>query len=241
MGGSFSSSHDNLDFAKEWARKDSLGLSELNHSDHFEMRGEQKFLNAYSPKDLMSLFDRFLWPGLEEEFKDRQDFRFSCDTTDPFAHCLTISHARLARLTQGGQFLLKMFVRRMEAFDWKAMRVLQPTNRCVAFDNWLLSLPTEEDRDLHNLGAVELPHSLNFTEIEYVYLQNPLKKDFDRPRLPNQKYPGLGVGVEFISLIQSAATSKQRDSVFNYPECFHNALICKKRNQTIYESKILNC
>ena len=125
-----------------------------------------------------------------------------------------------------------MYARRISSFDWKTIRVRQPTNRCAAFDIWCSLLP-EEIR--HATETLDLPHDLKATEIEYTYLQNP-RREFrpERPKLPNQHYPGLGIGSEFITMLAQCAESHQRDIILNFPESFHNAWIYQNRARMLF-------
>lgn len=62
--------------------------------------------------------------------------------------------------------------------------------------------------------------------IEWMCLQNP-RKDFSpgRPRLPGQKYPGLGVARKVLDLLVDLARSLHKDGILNFPEYYHNAAI----------------
>lgn len=210
--------------AEAWAKPDREEKRDGGVGSSFQWVGHDKALGTYGEKELMELFDRFLFPRLKEEF-DREGFLFTLDTSDAFSHVLTVSHKKLLRrsMPADAEFLLKMFIRRNK-LDWHSLHPLQPLNRCAAFDAWIALLP-KEHADIR-LPFDALRRDLAITEIQYTYLQNPLRPFRpDRPQLPNQRYPGLGVGGPFMKMVASAAKSQHRDLVLNYPEAFHNAYI----------------
>ncbi len=65
-----------------------------NWSEVADPDDEKAFLGAYSRKDLVSLFDKFLFPSLAPLFP-RDGFIFNVDTHDPFVHEVSISHRLL--------------------------------------------------------------------------------------------------------------------------------------------------
>ena len=68
-------------------------------------------------------------------------------------------------------------------------------------------------------GAVEYP----MVRIEWLLMQNP-KASFalDRPPLPGQQYPGLGLFRWFGEILRLMAVRLERDGLMNNPEHFHN-------------------
>jgi hypothetical protein len=46
----------------------------------------------------------------------------------------------------------------------------------------------------------------------------------DRPRLPGQKHPGLGIGRRFYGRLMAWAHEWGKDALLNFPEYFHNAV-----------------
>ncbi|MBN2279364.1 MAG: hypothetical protein JXQ65_02165 [Candidatus Marinimicrobia bacterium] len=71
---------------------------------------------------------------------------------------------------------------------------------------------------------------MNFLQIEWLLLQNP-KKRFadDRPRLPGQSYPGLGLGKNLMVLIMILAQNAGLDGIINKPHFFHTAFMFTKK------------
>lgn len=61
--------------------------------------------------------------------------------------------------------------------------------------------------------------------VEWLLLQNPLAKfDAERPPLPGQHYPGLGVGPQVLELLRNVATRLQLAGITTIPSYFHNAV-----------------
>ncbi len=60
--------------------------------------------------------------------------------------------------------------------------------------------------------------------IEWLSMQNP-RATFTRekPKLPGQRYPGLGVGEKVIEMLYTMAINLEKDGILNFPEFFHNA------------------
>jgi acetoin utilization deacetylase AcuC-like enzyme len=87
------------------------------------------------------------------------------------------------------------------------------------------------DRDHHELliearlfiDRRELP-GMALLRIEWLLLQNPrLPFTVDRPRLPGQKYPGLGLLTDIIALLIVACDRLQLDGLLFVPSHFHTA------------------
>jgi hypothetical protein len=80
------------------------------------------------------------------------------------------------------------------------------------------------------LPAEPLLHSrgldvLCFLEVGWVALQDPRARfTRARPRLPGQRFPGLGVGRILVDLLRSWACAWGKDGLLNHPEHFHNAV-----------------
>jgi len=66
---------------------------------------------------------------------------------------------------------------------------------------------------------------LSMILVEWLMLQNP-KKEFDheRPALPEQRYPGLGVLQDLIPLVMEVVRKTGRAGVLDVPEHYHGAL-----------------
>ena len=66
---------------------------------------------------------------------------------------------------------------------------------------------------------------LSFLAIHWLALQDPRGRfSRERPRLPGQRYPGLGLGRLLYALVLDWAQAWGKDAVLNLPEYFHNAV-----------------
>ncbi len=72
----------------------------------------------------------------------------------------------------------------------------------------------------------------DFLYIEGLFLQNP-RKEFlpDRPRLPGQQHPGLGVSYEVFVLLKIMAERLRFAGVLNVPAYYHNAYLYNIRSR----------
>ncbi len=79
-----------------------------------------------------------------------------------------------------------------------------------------------------HLDKFGLP-ALNLLCIEWMLMQN-IHGEFsaDRPRLPGQNFPGLGVGNQVVALLEWVSRMIHKDGLMNIPEYFHNALFYSK-------------
>ncbi|MFP4547103.1 MAG: hypothetical protein ACLFQM_03150 [Fidelibacterota bacterium] len=69
-----------------------------------------------------------------------------------------------------------------------------------------------------------------FLQIEWLLLQNPRKKfDDEKPRLPGQSYPGLGMGKNLMVLMVLLAKNMELDGIVNKPHFFHTGFIFSKK------------
>jgi hypothetical protein len=65
---------------------------------------------------------------------------------------------------------------------------------------------------------------LSFLAVQWLALQHP-RGTFtpDRPRLPGQRHPGLGIGRQLFDLLVGWGSAWGKDALLNYPEYLHNA------------------
>jgi hypothetical protein len=67
---------------------------------------------------------------------------------------------------------------------------------------------------------------LTMLKIEWLMLQNPQAKfSPERPRLPGQRHPGLGLGKQTVQFLVHLAEAHHLAGVLNFPEFFHNAYL----------------
>lgn len=67
---------------------------------------------------------------------------------------------------------------------------------------------------------------LSFLAVRWLSLQDP-KRRFtrERPRLPGQRHPGLGLGTRLYAVLKGWAAGWGKDGLLNFPEYFHNAVL----------------
>ncbi len=73
--------------------------------------------------------------------------------------------------------------------------------------------------------------SLPMLFIQWICLQNPLQPEFapERPRLPGQSFPGLGLGAKVMDWLADLAQEHGLEAICNAPEFPHNALLYATR------------
>lgn len=75
-------------------------------------------------------------------------------------------------------------------------------------------------------------NTLEVLYVEWLLLQNPCKEfDTYRPRLPGQKYPGLGLVKELLGLLVFLSKTLKLEGIVAVPGHFHNAVIFSKTFQ----------
>ena len=86
----------------------------------------------------------------------------------------------------------------------------------------------------HHTISADFPSSVNgrsyeFIFVEWIHLQNPLKKfNEDKPRLPGQDHPGLGGGRLAIELLTISCKRLRLAGLLAVPEFYHNAEMYSK-------------
>src|SRR5205814_9382773 len=68
--------------------------------------------------------------------------------------------------------------------------------------------------------------TLELIAIEWLLMQNPSAHFGEkRPRLPEQNYPGLGIGREVMALLKIMTERLEREGMLAFPEHYHNGVI----------------
>jgi hypothetical protein len=74
------------------------------------------------------------------------------------------------------------------------------------------------------LRGIEPPNAIDLLGVEWLTLQHPRRQfTAERPPLPGQEHPGLGLGGTVAELLRSAARRLGADGVLNHPRYYHNA------------------
>ncbi|KAL6070249.1 Protein kinase domain-containing protein [Balamuthia mandrillaris] len=218
---------------------DGLGLTEedLLASSLMGHKGPPLLLGVYSKEFVMETFEQFgITPRLHGAGFDHLEFQL--DTSDPFVHHLLVTDERLKHNpTPTDRHLLSLFVRRqqMRVCDFVArpsspppqvggggegeqaeskgeVKQLYVRETCRECSEWM------EGR----LKEVELKISV----IEWLSMQNPVQEfREERPRLPGQDHPGLGVARPFLDMLLHLAQKQGRDGLLNKPQYYHNAYL----------------
>jgi hypothetical protein len=104
------------------------------------------------------------------------------------------------------------------------MQALKIFTATSAAENLLAEFQLRETSFSH--PCLEAGAPLRVLAIEWLLLQNP-KTDFtaERPRLPGQRHPGLGLGKRTVQLLVHLAQQQGLAGVLNFPEFFHNAYL----------------
>jgi hypothetical protein len=101
------------------------------------------------------------------------------------------------------------------------LRVAAPEDGAVLVELRLAEMATPVPAGLRGSG----PETLHVLAILWAALQNP-RASFtpERPRLPGQDHPGLGVGRRLYEVLRGWAAAFGKDALLNVPEHYHNAL-----------------
>eukprot|EP00741_Cyanophora_paradoxa_P008780 tig00001374_g8497.t1 len=170
-----------------------------------------KFLDTYTPADAIQYLKKY---GIIEKLHKMGFHDLSCavDDSDFFVHRLKVYDKE----AKEENVLIDLIARRMICSlpDFKAY-------------NQDGQGPHEDARQKQVAHVVmeTLPTPIKVTAIEWLCLQNPRAQFCEqKPRLPGQKHPGLGVVKEFCRLLGEVAAEHGRDALLNVPEHYHNAV-----------------
>lgn len=104
------------------------------------------------------------------------------------------------------------------------VQALRIFNEKAVAENQLAEFRLREATFSHQYLAVGAP--LTMLQIEWLMLQNPrVKFSPERPRLPGQRHPGLGLGKQTVQFLMHLAKAHRLAGVLNFPEFFHNAYL----------------
>lgn len=85
-------------------------------------------------------------------------------------------------------------------------------------------------RASRDLGPLAAGHALPVVAIEWLLMQDP-RHDFtpERPALPGQDHPGLGLGRTVLALLELSCERLGRQGLLVFPEHYHNAVLYRSR------------
>jgi len=157
------------------------------------MKKSELFLNYYSREGILTALREY---GILDRLQKEgfEAFRVVLDLEDPFRHKMRLYH--------GGQ---------------------------ERADHMLVELVARE-------GIVQIPDgplgealepaqsAFSVLQIEWICLQNPgAAFSRDRPPLPGQDHPGLGIGYEIYQLLVYVGLRVKKEGLMNRPQHYHNA------------------
>jgi nucleotide-binding universal stress UspA family protein len=95
-------------------------------------------------------------------------------------------------------------------------------------DHLLLDLVAREGTvqipDTGDGGGVEQAGAFSVLHIEWICMQNPVAVfSTERPPLPGQEYPGLGIGYEVYQMLVQMGVRVKKEGIMNRPQHYHNA------------------
>jgi hypothetical protein len=126
----------------------------------------------------------------------------------------------LAALAERGHPKVRM---RADATDGEhRLRILPPRGEEPLVELRASEVTCVVDDPVLRAHGVELLYVLS---VHWFSLQDPGKPFAEqRPRLPGQKHPGLGIGRRFYGRLMTWAHEWGKDALLNFPEYFHNAV-----------------
>ena len=102
------------------------------------------------------------------------------------------------------------------------LRILPPRGEEALVELRASELTCVVDEPVLRAKGIELLYAL---AVHWFTLQNPgAPFKPERPRLPGQRHPGLGIGRRFYGRLVAWAHEWGKDALLNFPEYFHNAV-----------------
>jgi hypothetical protein len=81
-------------------------------------------------------------------------------------------------------------------------------------------------RAKNSQGDINVGSLFDLLAVEWLLLQNPFAKfTLERPRLPGQKFPGLGIGREIVTLLQIMTERLEKQGMIAFPAHYHNGVL----------------
>lgn len=99
----------------------------------------------------------------------------------------------------------------------------------LKIDNILAELVVQKKQI--NLDLLDTFHLSNiYLVIEWLLLQNPFASfPKEKPRLPGQRYPGLGIGKKILTILSVLAQEQNTAGLINVPEHYHNGAMYSRK------------
>jgi len=181
-------------------------------------RASGLLLGAYTVHDLVANLDKF---GIARDLAKRgyNHLQVSTETNGPSVHRLKVSDRSILAAGKKDEeaLLIDLFARKKNISPMEFIPLKQ--------EYW------EPDNPAHpNTSSSFMSENMNFTTqalvIEWLTSQDPLRGfTEERPMLPGQHHPGLGIIVEVYEMLFAIAKENDCGSILNVPVYFHNALM----------------
>ncbi|MCC6747035.1 MAG: histone deacetylase [Deltaproteobacteria bacterium] len=162
-----------------------------------EQRGGPLFLGFYTEEGLAWGLREY---GFLQLLEDRgfAPLLVSVDTKDPLRHIARIHYAE-----RDPEHLVVELVARLRTTG-----------------------PPTTPSTLTSLTEPKPAEPLRLLSIEWLLMQDPRASfSLDRPKLPGQQYPGLGLGRWIVELLRKTAERLECDGLMNQPAHYHTALL----------------
>ncbi|KAG2183807.1 hypothetical protein INT43_006818 [Umbelopsis isabellina] len=213
-------------FALDLGQADADWLSKPAKTSHAEIvrnnKGTDLFMDDFAMDDLLRLYSQYNL--LDKIRRKGYDAHFEIDVSDPFVHKISIINHSLP----ASEFILKAFLRRKiyQLADFKSYQRLRRESPPIQS---LLHKTTSKEL-VHNLEQLYGSLSFSINTIEWLCLQDPAQSlTYQRPQLPGQKHPGLGLSHEILTITIQMSLKQGRDAVCALPDHFHNAILFRKK------------
>ncbi|KAJ5068393.1 hypothetical protein M0811_12251 [Anaeramoeba ignava] len=195
------------DFLSE--KDDPLELNVENKRKEIKKK-EDEFLGMYSKSKIEKYISKY---GILSEIQKKgiEEITIKIETDDPYCHKVII------------------FNKKDEAKDHFLIYLA-----CRATDiHFQTRNYSGETMDYLNEGQKffqeNFPKNANLLNIQWLTLQNPEAKfTKERPMLPGQKFPGLGIARPVLEFLLKLSKKRNKEGIVCTPEHFHNAVLYKK-------------
>ncbi|SCV72806.1 BQ2448_4343 [Microbotryum intermedium] len=208
-------------------------------------KGVSPFLNYWTQDDLVEMLTR---AGIDAALADLgfRSISIIFDTSDQFQHRLSLVDASLfsnpdLHLSSSERFLIDLHMKRRKSWTTDSSVSWQVMNRLIKAGSWeglrgmtgevrSPYVPLEGARELKEFIEKSVEkyrklskggESLEVSEICWLQMHNPLSDD-QRPLLPGQRHPGLGLGRKVAETMeQMGKDSRVTDALVNFPMFWH--------------------
>eukprot|EP01133_Synstelium_polycarpum_P007734 gene7734-9064_t len=226
-----------------------LDIDEEDILSHNTVDGD-RLLNTYSIAELTGYFERFnIRPMLEK--RGYSKLKVIPDYSDPWVHRIIVTDESIESAKGADGLLLDIFLRRKDIYISEILHERARSPSTGGSSQAVVGSESIRGEILRHLPQYDVEGNLyhwhcddtsdhimeNYfkfpikaTIIEWFSLHDP-KRDFssERPPLPGQQYPGLGIAKNMDDLIVHCAVKSGRDCLLNTPYRFYNAFMYQTR------------